>query len=152
MKTLVLVPLAASGSVDTTRVSSTPSKSGTIAITSDDRFVAMVNPETDSASVFDTTAGVKTPEVMTGAEPSSLAVPPIASGFAPTDATGMPVGPVVQTSPNQLASVIVVGSKLYATTVSASPAPPVKFNVNVQPVLEVVDLSAQAQDLGPLGT
>ncbi len=82
----------------------------------------------------------------------SITLAPIASGFAPTDATGAALGPVVQTSPNQLASAIVVGSKLYVTTVSASPAPPFKFNVNVQPVLEVVDLQARLQDTSALGT
>ncbi len=44
-----------------------------------------------------------------------------------------------------------VGSKLYVTTVSASPAPPFKFNVNVQPVREVVDLQARQQDTSALG-
>jgi YVTN family beta-propeller protein len=82
----------------------------------------------------------------------SITLAPIASGFAPTDATGAVVGPVTQTSANQLASAIVVGGKLYATTVSASPAPPFKFNVNVQPVLEVIDLQTKQQDTGVLGT
>ncbi|HEX8112748.1 MAG TPA: YncE family protein, partial [Kofleriaceae bacterium] len=83
---------------------------------------------------------------------ASISLAPIASGFAPTDATGTAVGPVTQTSPNQLASAIVVGSKLYATTVSASPAPPFTFTVNVQPGLEVVDLQARQQDTSALGT
>jgi YVTN family beta-propeller protein len=82
----------------------------------------------------------------------SITLPPISSGFAPTDPGNNALGPPVQTSPNQLASAIVVGSKLYVTTVSASPAPPFKFNVNVQPVLEVVDLQARQQDTGALGT
>lgn len=82
----------------------------------------------------------------------AIALAPIPSGFAPTDAAGAALGPPVQTSPNQLASAIVVGNKLYATTVSASPAPPFKFNVNVQPVLEVVDLVARQQDTSALGT
>lgn len=83
---------------------------------------------------------------------ASVTLAPISSGFAPTDATGAVIGPVTQTSPNQLASAIVVGTKLYVTTVSASPAPPFKFNVNVQPVLEVIDLQSHQQDLGTLGT
>lgn len=83
---------------------------------------------------------------------ASIALAPIASGFAPTDSTNAVLGPPVQTSPNQLTSAIVVGSKLYVTTVSASPAPPFKFNVNVQPVLEVVDLQARQQDTSALGT
>ncbi|HMG20769.1 MAG TPA: hypothetical protein VK607_05610, partial [Kofleriaceae bacterium] len=83
---------------------------------------------------------------------ASIALAPISSGFAPTDATGAAIGPVTQTSANQLASAIVIGGKLYVTTVSASPAPPFKFNVNVQPVLEVIDLQARQQDTGALGT
>lgn len=83
---------------------------------------------------------------------SAVTLAPISSGFAPTDATGAATGPVTQTSPNQLGSAIVVGNKLYVTTVSASPAPPFKFNVNVQPVLEVVDLQTRQQDTGALGT
>jgi hypothetical protein len=59
---------------------------------------------------------------------------------------------VTQTSPNQPASAIVVGSKLRVTTVSASPSPPFKFNVNVQPVLEVADLQTHPQDTSALGT
>lgn len=82
----------------------------------------------------------------------SITLAPIASGFAPTDGNNNPLGPPVQTSANQLASAIVVGNKLYATTVSASPAPPFKFNVNVQPVVEVVDLVARQQDTSALGT
>jgi YVTN family beta-propeller protein len=83
---------------------------------------------------------------------AAITLAPIASGFAPTDATGAALGPVTDTSPNQLASAIVVGSKLYVTTVSASPAPPFKFNVNVQPVLEVADLQTHQQDTSALGT
>ena len=273
-----------------TPVLARPSKSSTVAITGNDRFVAMVNPETDSISVFDTNTDTKIASVKTGSEPSSIviapddetayvanraagtvvkvtklttapavsatvdvgseptglalsptgarlfvaefaegrvsvidtatmkvtatiaepdhpkalavtnngdasdsdellvvpeffgeptgvegsdtsrtgrirlyklsdltpaasvALAPISSGFAPTDATGAVIGPVTQTAPNQLASAIVVGGKLYVTTVSASPAPPFKFNVNVQPVVEVVDLQSHQQDTGTLGT
>lgn len=282
-----------SGGDDTTAepppILARPSKSGTVAITGNDRFVVMVNPETDSISVFDTTTDTRVAIVKTGKEPSSvvvgpdddtafvanradgtvvkvtgltasptvsapvdvgseptgvalsptgkrlfvaefaegrvsvidtqamkltgtidepdhpralavtnngdasdddelLVVPeffgepsgpegsdasrtgrirlyklsdlspapaitlaPISSGFSATDLNGT-VLPPVQTSPNQLASVIVVGGKLYATTVSASPAPPVKFNLNVQPVLEVADLQRHQQDTSVLGT
>ena len=284
---------SSSGDDDTTAgnppILARPSKSGTVAITGSDRFVVMVNPETDSVSVFDTMTDTRVANVKTGKEPSSvvigpdddtafvanraagtvvkitglttspvvsapvdvgseptgvalsptgkrlfvaelaegrvsvidtatmkvtgtidepdhpkalavtnngdasdddelLVVPeffgepagtegsdtsrtgrirlykladlkpvqaitlaPISSGFAPTDLNGTVLAPV-QTSPNQLASAIVVGAKLYVTSVSASPAPPVKFNLNVQPVLEVADLQLHQQDTSALGT
>lgn len=247
---------APDGGADTP-VLARPSKSSTVAITGNDRFVAMVNPETGSISVFDTTTDARIAIVKTGAEPSSIVIAPdddtayvanraaatvvkvtalttapavspavdvgseptglalsptgarlfvaefaegrvsvidtatmkiaatidapdhpkalavtnngdandsdellvvpeffgeptgvegsdtsrtgrvrlyklsdltpaaavtlapISSGFAPTDATGAVIGPVTQTAPNQLASAIVIGSKLYVTTVSA---------------------------------
>jgi YVTN family beta-propeller protein len=53
-----------------------PSKSSTVAITGNDRFVAMVNPEIDSISVFDTTTDSKIASVKTGSEPSSIVIAP----------------------------------------------------------------------------
>jgi YVTN family beta-propeller protein len=267
-----------------------PSKSGTIAITGNDKFVAMVNPETDSISVFDTATDARIANIKTGKEPSSVviapdddtayvanraaatvvkitgltatpvvsepvdvgseptavalsptgkrlfvaefaegrisvidtdtmkvtrtidepehpkalavtnngdasdddellvvpeffgepqntegsdlsrkgrvryyrlsdlgattptALDPISSGFAPTDGNGTAIGPEVKASANQLASAIVVGTKLYVTTVSASPAPPFKFNVNIQPVVEVIDLPTKQHDTSAQGT
>src|SRR4029079_9925951 len=58
----------------------------------------------------------------------------------------------VQASPNQLWNAIVVGSKVYVPTVSASPAPPVNFRTNVQPIVYVGDLDAHAEDTGATGT
>ena len=53
-----------------------PSKSGTVAITGNDKFVAMVNPETDSIAVFDTASDTRTALVKTGKEPSSIVIGP----------------------------------------------------------------------------
>src|SRR3954466_9632869 len=53
-----------------------PSKSGTVAITGNDKFVAMVNPETGSISVFDTATDTRIANVKTGGEPSSIAIAP----------------------------------------------------------------------------
>ncbi len=85
---------------------------------------------------------------LAGTTPITLAA--IDSGFAPSTAG---VGaPTVMTSPNQLFSALVNGSKLYVTSISASPAPPTNFQVNVQPVLYVADLTGRVEDRGPLGT
>jgi YVTN family beta-propeller protein len=53
-----------------------PSKSETVAITGNDKFVAMVNPETGSISVFDTATDTRIASVKTGGEPSSSAIGP----------------------------------------------------------------------------
>src|ERR1041384_1732574 len=55
-----------------TPVLARPSKSSTVAITGNDRFVAMVNPETDSISVFDTNTDTKIASVKTGSETRSI--------------------------------------------------------------------------------
>jgi YVTN family beta-propeller protein len=73
---------------------------------------------------------------------------PIDSGFAPSGSDG----PTVPTSPNQLASVATVGGRIFVTSVSASPAPPVSFNTNVQPVVYVADLATSTPDLSAGGT
>ena len=83
------------------------------------------------------------------------AKPPISfaardSGFAPD---GSPAGtPTVQTSPNQLSAVVVKNGKIYVPSVSVSPAPPLKFNTNVQPVVYVGDLATSTEDLSSVGT
>lgn len=266
-----------------------PSKSGTIAITGDDAFVAMVNPEADSVAVFDATTGARTALIASGPEPSAIVIhpddttmfvahrgdatvvkitdlrdatpdvgdpvavgseptglalsptgdrlyvaewaegriavidtatmevtgaidaprnprgvavtndgdqddddelivvpefygeptgtegtdtsrtgrvrlyaardlapqapillAPIDSGFAPV---GAPVGtPTVMTSPNQLWTAIVIGQKIYLPSISASPAAPVSFQTNVQPVVYVGDLATSTEDRGATGT
>lgn len=81
---------------------------------------------------------------------TAITLAPIDSGFAPSTA---PSGaPTVMTSPNQLFSVHVIGTKIYLTSISASPAPPTNFQTNVQPVLYVGDLEARTEDRGALGT
>ena len=81
--------------------------------------------------------------------------PPIT--FAPRDSGFVPDGSApgtgtVMTSPNQLGAVAVQNGKIYVTSVSVSPAPPLKFNANVQPVVYVGDLAAAGEDLSPVGT
>ncbi|MDX2005766.1 MAG: hypothetical protein SFU83_10860 [Meiothermus sp.] len=52
------------------------SKSGTIAITPDDRFVLMVNPEDDSLSIFNTDTDRRVAKLKTGLEPWAVVMHP----------------------------------------------------------------------------
>jgi len=56
------------------------------------------------------------------------------------------------TSPNQLSSMAVNGTKLYITSVSASPEGPTRFDNNVFPVVYVVDLTTNAEVTDGSGT
>src|SRR5262245_21220435 len=68
------------GGYNSTGILPGPSKSGTVAITADDQYVLMVNPEDDSVSVFSTGgyggSPVRTVTVKTGDEPSSVVIDP----------------------------------------------------------------------------
>jgi YVTN family beta-propeller protein len=71
------------------------------------------------------------------------------SGFAKNgDAT---LG-TVKTSPNQLAAVASSGSRIFVTSVSASPEAPTRFDNNVFPVIYVADLANGAEVRGAAGT
>ncbi len=59
------------------------------------------------------------------------------SGFAKN---GDPTKGTVTTSPNQLAAVAASGSRIFVTSVSASPEAPARFDNNVFPVIYVADL------------
>jgi YVTN family beta-propeller protein len=50
--------------------------------------------------------------------------------------------------PNQLASALVCGERLYLPSIGAQPEPPVLFNVNVQALVHVVDTAALAEIAG----
>src|ERR1041385_4004537 len=52
------------------------SKSSTIDISSDDRWVVMANPDDDSVSVFDTTDNSRTARLPTGHEPGAVVIHP----------------------------------------------------------------------------
>src|SRR5262245_32022423 len=74
---LVLAGVGCGGDDDgPTRILPRASKSGTVDITSDDRFVAMVNPQNNLISVFDTQSDSRVSEVPTGGEPSSIVIAP----------------------------------------------------------------------------
>jgi hypothetical protein len=76
--------------------------------------------------------------------------------FAPVDSgvqrAGAPAGTTVKTSPNQLWSVSTRGSRIYVTSVSASPEGPPRFDNNVFPVVYVADLATRAEITGVGGT
>jgi YVTN family beta-propeller protein len=90
-----------------------PSKSGTIAVTSDDAFVAMVNPEDDSVSIFDTEGNTRVSKVPTGDEPSAVVFHPdnrtafVANRAA---ATVVKIDRIDATSP-QVGEALAVGSE-----------------------------------------
>ncbi len=81
---------------------------------------------------------------------SPILLQPIDSGFAPS--TSPPDAPTVMTAPNQLSAVAVRGGKVYVTSVSASPQPPIDFQANVFPVLYVGDLATGMEDRSNVGT
>jgi DNA-binding beta-propeller fold protein YncE/cytochrome c553 len=58
----------------------------------------------------------------------------------------------VVTSPNQLSAIAAAGSRVYITSVSASPEGPAKFDGNVFPVVYVADLIGGEEVRDPSGT
>jgi DNA-binding beta-propeller fold protein YncE len=75
---------------------------------------------------------------------------PLDSGFAPSGSA--PETPTVMTAPNQLYGAAIQGDKVYITSVSASPQPPINFQTNVFPVLYVGDLATGLEDHSEVGT
>jgi DNA-binding beta-propeller fold protein YncE/cytochrome c553 len=56
------------------------------------------------------------------------------------------------TSPNQFFSVALNSGKVFVTSISASPEPPVKSDRNVYPVVYVGDLTSKSEDKSPNGS
>jgi YVTN family beta-propeller protein len=83
-------------------------------------------------------------------ETGSIVLAPRDSGFAPAAAGSG--APTVQASPNQLYMAGIAGTRVFIPSVSASPAPPIDFQANVQPIAYVIDLATGAEDTGALGT
>ncbi|MCE9579612.1 MAG: hypothetical protein K8W52_41210 [Deltaproteobacteria bacterium] len=83
-------------------------------------------------------------------ELASITLGTIDSGFAPSTAAAGAA--TVTASPNQLWAAGIVGTRVFIPSVAASPAAPVDFQANVQPVAYVVDLATGAEDRGPRGT
>lgn len=72
---------------------------------------------------------------------------PVSSGFSATEG-----GPEVLTSPNQLGGIAIAGGRLYVTSISVSPAAPVRFDLNVQPVIYVADIATRTEVRDGAGT
>lgn len=68
-----------------------------------------------------------------------ITLSPIDSGFAPDG------GESVMASPNQLSSVSIQDGRIYVTSISVSPAAPVRFNLNVQPIVYVADIASREE-------
>jgi YVTN family beta-propeller protein len=79
----------------------------------------------------------------------TITLAPIDSGFR---ASGLDSNPTVMTSPNQLAALAVSGSRLYVTSVSASPEGPARYDNNVFPVVHVAELATGAEVRDAAGT
>jgi DNA-binding beta-propeller fold protein YncE len=120
-------------------------------------FFGAPNPDTtdcpgDNPEVCDTgrIGRVRRYNVSDLSPQSPIVFQPIDSGFAPS--TAPPDAPTVMTAPNQLSAAAVQGDKVYVTSVSASPEPPVDFQANVYPVLYVGDLATGMEDLSNVGS
>lgn len=79
----------------------------------------------------------------------AITLGPVDSGFPSGGVAG---NPTVHASPNQLGAVAVVGSRIYVTSVSASPDGAQRFDNNVFPVVYVGDLDAAAEVTDASGT
>lgn len=120
-------------------------------------FYGAPNPDTDdcpggNAEVCDTGRIGRVVRYTAGnlAPLGPIVFQPIDSGFAPS--TDPPESPTVMTAPNQLYSAAIQGGKVYVTSVSASPEPPINFQANVFPVLYVADLATGMEDTSDVGS
>jgi YVTN family beta-propeller protein len=73
-------------------------------------------------------------------------------GFDPVDSNILTAGVGHKTSPNQLWAVAIQGGRIYIPSVAASPAPPLRFDNNVFPLMLVGNLTAKAADTTASGT
>ena len=78
-----------------------------------------------------------------------ITLAPVDSGFP---AGGVAGNPTVHASANQLGALAVDGTRLYITSVAASPEGPARFDNNVFPVVYVADLAAGGEVQDPSGT
>ena len=115
---------------------------GTILIGADDYkegHVAVIATATDTV----TKQAVLNPMADTGFKSNGSALRKLAPK---TDAAGKPVFDVVTGAfPNMMQSVAIKGSRAYLPNTCASPDGPVRFNVNVQSCLAVLDTTSDAE-------
>lgn len=79
----------------------------------------------------------------------AITLAPIDSGFPKGGVAG---APNILTSANQLAAIATAQGRLYITSVSASPEPPLRFDNNVFPVVHVADLASATEVRDASGT
>jgi len=72
---------------------------------------------------------------------SNVYCPDVAGAAGDPDIVNAPQGAF----PNQLHALLIHDNKLYVPSIGAAPAPPVKFNVNIQALVHVVNPSALAE-------
>lgn len=100
------------------------SKASTIAISNDDRFVVMVNPDDDSISIFSTANDTRTAKLRTGTEPSAVVIHPDSQTAFVANRADATVAKVegIQGSQPTLSSTIEVGSEPTGLALSPSGA------------------------------
>jgi YVTN family beta-propeller protein len=117
-------------------------KNGTILVGADDYKegrVAVIGTGDDKPIK----QAVLEPMADTGFRSNGSALKKLAAKF---DAQGKPIFDVVTSaSPNMLQSVVIKGSRAYLPNTCASPDGPVRFNVNMQSCLAVLDTASDAE-------
>ncbi len=83
------------------------------------------------------------------ADLGDIELQPLDSGFPQGGVKG---NPTIQTAPNQLSALAVFENRLFVTSVSASPQPPLRFDNNVFPVVYVADLGSGQEVRDETGT
>ena len=82
--------------------------------------------------------------------PAVAPAPPASDVFCPDVAITDPNSNVIKADPqgaypNQLGSILIRGGRVYVPNIGAAPEPPIKFNVNVQALVHVVDATARQE-------
>jgi YVTN family beta-propeller protein len=117
-------------------------KKGTILVGADDYKegrVAVVSTASDTVKGH----AVLAPMADTGFKSNGSALKKLAAKF---DAQGKPIFDVVTGAfPNMLQSVVIKGNRAYLPNTCPSPDGPVRFNVNLQSCLSVLDISTDAE-------
>ncbi|MGH8567099.1 MAG: beta-propeller fold lactonase family protein, partial [Gammaproteobacteria bacterium] len=77
---------------------------------------------------------------------------PVNQTFCPNTAITDPASPVITADPqavfpNQLFSALIRGNRLFLPNIGAQPEPPVRFDVNVQALVHVVNTQTRAENL-----
>jgi len=82
--------------------------------------------------------------------PAVAPAPPASDVFCPDVTVTDPNSNAIKADPqgafpNQLGSILIRGGRVYVPNIGAAPEPPIKFNVNVQALVHVVDATARQE-------